>query len=548
MQNHTHASIAPQVLSSITSDITAQTNNPQITQITQRIGKFPEYIPSSYFDRVETSLAWSHFSLTRRIWEYFIFITSVIIPIEISFVLLFDDHISASSYSVFFVFDIFQFIDNFVIIFTPFIRHGILVSEKREIIMNYGIANYVIHVLGSLPLGWIGVIKENNMLYVLCSILRLLRLHQAYKSYVLIRDSTIYNHTISHTLPQFVFMLFIVHVFACIFYACGKFGDDTHSWVTPFVEQGYDNTKMYVVSIYFVLTTVLTLGYGDIHPVSTSEVIVSIFLVLTGVVIQSNIIANMVNALSDPMGSKFLNQYKCMQEYLEFKGVPKIYKDHIKHYFQGQWERNHGAPSWHTLLSRVPKGIQSGIKLEFCQRTFSGMPLFNSVGQKYLLLLMNNMTPFTYLPNDIICTQEDANSDLLIFNHGIIQLILNYVPIASLNVDSGYVDGERQIMFGKLQDKTIKAVTFVDGWRLKRKDFLELISTRRNLRTILLMNARARFPKDFADSPEWDDAQIEVDGVESDSDTETSEMDAKEVVYVEQSTSSSDSQFTDADL
>ena len=43
---------------------------------------------------------------------------------------------------------------------------------------------------------------------------------------------------------------------------------------------------------------------------------------------------------------------------------------------------------------------------------------------------------------------------------------------------------------------------------LKEKIFLGILSSRKNLRTILLMNARARFPKDFADSNEWDESLI----------------------------------------
>ena len=215
-------------------------------------------------------------------------------------------------------------------------------------------------------------------------------------------DSTLYNRSYASLIPPIVIISCIIHVFACILYSIGKYADKDESWITQFKDQNYNQIQMYVASIYFVLTTILTLGYGDIHPISTPEVIVCIFITIAGATFQSVLIANMVNALSDPMGTKFLSQYEAMQRFLKFKGVPDLYKNHIKNYFQGSWERNHGAPSWRALLAPLPKGIQSGIKLEFCQRTFSGMPLFYLVGQKYLLLIMNSMQPFTYLPGDII--------------------------------------------------------------------------------------------------------------------------------------------------
>ena len=537
-----------QILESVTTQMNLGSPN---SHLTMQMNKFPEYIPSANFDKVESKFAWSFFSPTRRLWEYVIYVTSLIIPIEMSFVFLFDNQISVTSYSIFFVIDFLQLLDNVVILFTPFLRHGILVSDKKEILKNYGYFSYAMHVFASLPLGWIGVIEKDVLIYALCSLNRLLRLHQAYRSYHIIRDSTFFNHALANLITPLFLMLFIIHFFACILYACGKYITAEESWIDDFAKQGYSSTQMYVVSLYFVMTTVLTLGYGDIHPISTSEVIISIFIVITGVIIQGSIIANMINAFADRMGKQFITQYKAMQEYMKQKNLPEQYREDIRIYFQASWEKNHGAPSWNSLLSHIPKSIQSGIKLEFCKRTLSGMPLFTCVGQKYLLMIMNHMSPFTYLPGQIVCTQEEPISDLLIFNRGIIQLILNDVPLASLNVDTGYVDGERQLMFGRVQDKTIKALTYVDGWRLRRKDFLELINSRKNLKTILLMNAKARFPKDFEKSTEWDVSQmVTEDEIESETDSVEEEEFEKEedFIYVEPSSSSSDEQFTDADL
>ena len=68
----------------------------------------------------------------------------------------------------------------------------------------------------------------------------------------------------------------------------------------------------------------------------------------------------------------------------------------------------------------------------------------------------------------------------------------------------------------------------------------------------MLSNAKARFPKDFQNSNEWDDNQIPDDESLSESDSETSTMDLDEkidILYVDDSSSSSsDEQFTDADL
>ncbi len=42
--------------------------------------------------------------------------------------------------------------------------------------------------------------------------------------------------------------------------------------------------ELYVTSFYFTVTTIVTVGYGDITPVSIIEKILCIFLMITGVI------------------------------------------------------------------------------------------------------------------------------------------------------------------------------------------------------------------------------------------------------------------------
>ena len=54
----------------------------------------------------------------------------------------------------------------------------------------------------------------------------------------------------------------------------------------------YDSSKfdLYIASFYYTLTTLTTVGYGDITPIITNEVIVSSFFMFIGVLFYSCII------------------------------------------------------------------------------------------------------------------------------------------------------------------------------------------------------------------------------------------------------------------
>jgi uncharacterized membrane protein len=45
-----------------------------------------------------------------------------------------------------------------------------------------------------------------------------------------------------------------------------------------------DNYDLYVTSFYFSVTTIVTVGYGDITAISSTEKIVAVFLMIIGVI------------------------------------------------------------------------------------------------------------------------------------------------------------------------------------------------------------------------------------------------------------------------
>lgn len=54
--------------------------------------------------------------------------------------------------------------------------------------------------------------------------------------------------------------------------------------------QNLNPLDKYIYSLYFVLTTMLTVGYGDISPVNISEIIVIMIIQIIGIVTYGYII------------------------------------------------------------------------------------------------------------------------------------------------------------------------------------------------------------------------------------------------------------------
>jgi hypothetical protein len=60
-----------------------------------------------------------------------------------------------------------------------------------------------------------------------------------------------------------------------------------------------ENSKRFVVSIYFALTTLSTVGYGDYYPISEVEMLTICIIELGGVAFFSYIMGNFIDIVAN---------------------------------------------------------------------------------------------------------------------------------------------------------------------------------------------------------------------------------------------------------
>lgn len=92
--------------------------------------------------------------------------------------------------------------------------------------------------------------------------------------------------------------LFAVHCAGCFCYhIASHYHDKKATWIgstTPnFLD--YSVWTRYVMSVYWAITTLSTVGYGDLHPVNQYEMLFDIFYMLFNLGLTSYLIGNMTN-------------------------------------------------------------------------------------------------------------------------------------------------------------------------------------------------------------------------------------------------------------
>lgn len=109
-----------------------------------------------------------------------------------------------------------------------------------------------------------------------------------------------------------------------------------------------DLYKRVMISCYFSIATLTTIGYGDLYPVSTRERIFCIFIEICGMVFFSNIMGNFISIITTYHKRMGIRDYSAetnnwltlLTRFTANQPLPKQLVDDINTHFQHYWANN----------------------------------------------------------------------------------------------------------------------------------------------------------------------------------------------------------------
>jgi hyperpolarization activated cyclic nucleotide-gated potassium channel 2 len=436
----------------------------------------------------------THFSIWRRVWEYLICVVAFFPIIELTFIPLFDPDIEISGYTIFLVCDVIYFVDFYVFTHTIYFSRGVLIASPARVRRRVGFVHMLLRYIGAISLGWISCMQTGNW-HLLFAVNKLFRIGRAIEALDTIQHSLVYASWVSMMFPLWLLLFGSIHIMASIFYLTGlieqSWGD--FSWISE-LDYAPSKFRMYVYCLYFIASTIWTIGSGPFTAPTTSERILLIITSIFGVTVNAYCVGMMVSFLIDPISSDFLVAFSSIWDYLKFKRIPQPLRTEVLNVFQQRWTAYGGSSEPREVFKFVPETVRDHMKLDITRACFMKISMMQMARDRLLVAFANAMKPFTACPGEVLVQQGTVEPILHLIREGAVRVWINGRYFAENNCDAGLGLGELELLVDIPREMSVVAATYVGGWMLMREDLVRTMQHQEGLREELRTICKFTFP------------------------------------------------------
>lgn len=236
-------------------------------------------------------------------------------------------------------------------------------------------------------------------------------------------------------------------------------------------------SDQYIRALYWAVTTVATIGYGDYYPDHDNNlhIIYTIVVQIFGVGMYGYIIGNVSGLIAnlDVARADFIKKIESVKVYLDNKKIPKDLQEKILSYYRYLWDKKKNV-SDENPLSDLPTSLSLEIMLYLNRDMLMKVDLFKNSQELFVREAIQMLKPLIYLPEDYIIRQGEYGDCMYFLNSGEIEVLVNESQVAKLG--PGATFGETSLLVGEKRNASIHTLTHCEVYRLSKSDFDSLRS------------------------------------------------------------------------
>ncbi|XP_031398146.1 cyclic nucleotide-gated ion channel 2 [Punica granatum] len=187
----------------------------------------------------------------------------------------------------------------------------------------------------------------------------------------------------------------------------GPFNYGIYQWALPVISSNSIAVKI-LYPIFWGLMTLSTFG-NDLEPTSHwMEVVFSICIVLSGLLLFTLLIGNIQVFLHAVMAKKRKMQLRCrdMEWWMRRRQLPSRLRQRVRHFERQRWAAMGGEDEM-ELIKDLPEGLRRDIKRYLCLDLIKQVPLFHNLDDLILDNICDRVKPLVFSKDEKIIREGD---------------------------------------------------------------------------------------------------------------------------------------------
>ena len=324
-----------------------------------------------------------------------------------------------------------------------------LITNSEKIFLNYIKGYFCVDFISGIPyysiLRLISYYKNKNLLFpVRCTKYYNHEIHDSYQIIELLKliklikcispNNIVGNYIInqlnklkffetwSYLLSSIFISLLILHLTACmhIFISSTAYPN----WI---IQKNLDKSSfilVYLSSIYFLITTVTSVGYGDIIGNSFNEIIFQIFLLMVGIIAYSWLISSISNYVKEnnQQNEIFNEKISILNDIkLEHPNMTKELYDKI--YLHLEYINLRQKKDKSSLIDSLPHSIKKPLLYEMYKPIIENFNFFKKFkNSEFVNRVISKLKPVLAVKNDLLLDQGEIIEDTIFVKQGRLSL------------------------------------------------------------------------------------------------------------------------------